>query len=134
MKFYKWRHGRQTLLPAFLMSCMWLLPLSANAAASYLHELEAEAARTDNEQAAPAPKKEERPGWSAGQQSLSDTIPKGLTKKQFEQNLKQSYFGSHLFYSKLNGADQERVYEDYKKDNSINSIRESIKSHMTNEK
>ena len=133
MQFYKWRHGRQPILPKLFVAGLMLMPLGANAATSYLNELEAEAARTDNEQNTPATTpKESKPAWTAGQQSLSENIPAGLNKEQFEQKLKQNYFGSHLFYSKLSATDQQRVYEDYKKDNSINHIRESIKSHMTN--
>jgi hypothetical protein len=133
MKFYKWRHSRQIRLPQALLAALWLFPVLAHAEASYLHELEAEAARTDNEQQTPAPAKANKPAWTAHQQSLSETIPQGLSKTQFEQRLKQSFFGSHLFYSKLNDASQQSVYEDYKKNNSINSIRESIKSHMKSE-
>ena len=133
MKFYKWRHSRQKILPIVLLSGLCTIPAVANAAASYLHELEAEAARTDNEQNTATSKNDKKPEWTPSQQSLSEKIPGGLSKAQFEQRLKQSYFGSHLFYSKLTDADKQRVYEDYKKDNAINSIRESIKSHMTSE-
>lgn len=133
MKFYNWQYRRRAILPPALLMLLCVFPVSAHSASSYLQELEAEAASTDNEKAVAAPEQAKTPGWAPHDQSLSEKIGAGLTKAQFEERLKQSYYGSYLFYSTLDDADQQRVYEDYRKDNAINSIRESIKSRMKNQ-
>jgi len=134
MKLYKWRQSRRTLLPSALLAGLCLMPAAAHSASSYLQELEAEAARSDTEQGGQqqAPKAGSSE-WTPEGQNLSEKIEAGLKKEEFEQRLKQSYYGSYLFYSTLNDADQQLVYKDYQQNNAINSIRESIKTHMKSE-
>lgn len=133
MNFYKWRHRRRAILPAALLAGLFLLPAVSFGASSYLQELEAEAARTDNDTQPKQSDQTKDPAWSPGKQSLSETISAGLSREQFEKHLKQSYYGSYLFYSTLNDADQQKVYEEYQQNNAIDSIRESIKNHMKSE-
>jgi hypothetical protein len=119
-----------------LLQCvLFLLALSINstatAASSYLQELEAEAAATDegsNDNATAA-----KPNWTEQQPEINhETIEKGLTKAEFEQALKSRFYGSYLFYSALNDAKQAVVYEEYKNNNDIEHLREVIKAQMTN--
>lgn len=110
------------------------LPVSGVAATSYLQELEAEAERsaTVEEEANGTASEQSKPEWNQNAPADGETIDSGLTQVQFEEKLKESYYGSYLFYSTLDRSQQENVYQDYKRDNSINSIRESIKSNMKN--
>ena len=102
----------------------------ASAAGSYLQELEAEAASTDNsaEQAAPASTQ----NWSKQQTTASEKLDSGLSKPQFEDSLKNRFYGSYLFYSTLNDQKQQSVFQEYQKNSDIEYIREVIKVQMTN--
>jgi hypothetical protein len=55
-----------------------------------------------------------------------------LSKTPFEEELKSRFYGSYLFYSTLNDAKQQVVYEEYKKNNDIKHLRKVIQSQMTN--
>lgn len=126
------QHGRIVSVGlAMLTSLLVCVPLGASAASSYLQELEAEAARSEEgSDAAPAQQGQE---WNTNAQPVSgEAIKAGLDKAQFEESLKKNYYGSYLFYQTLDDGDQQSVYSDYQSDNDIESIRESIKSHMKN--
>lgn len=121
----------RTLLQCALFFLVLSISSTATAATSYLQELEAEAAATDEggSDSAPAAK----PTWTEQQPETNhETIEKGLTKTEFEQALKSRFYGSYLFYSALNDAKQAVVYEEYKKNNDIEHLREVIKAQMTN--
>jgi len=109
-----------------------LLSSSATAATSYLQELEAEAAASDEGTSSP-PAAAETPKWSTQQPvTSSESIKKGLTKPQFEEALKSRFYGSYLFYSTLSESKQQVVFEEYQKNNDIEHLREIIKAQMTN--
>lgn len=134
MKINKWLqqlNGLRLFVPSLFVAGMCMLPAHAFAASSYLQELEAEAARTTTEQDATSPSTpEQRSDWRPKQQNLSEKLEQGLSKAQFEERLKESYYGSYLFYSTLSDAAQQRVYEDYRQHNDIDSVRESIKRNL----
>lgn len=102
------------------------------AATSYLEELNAEAASESdgaNNTSAPASKAD----WNKQQTTGNhEKIDKGLSKEQFEKTLKSRFYGSYLFYSALSDTKQAVVYEEYKKNNDIEHLREVIKQQMTN--
>jgi hypothetical protein len=106
---------------------------AAQAASSYLQQLEAEAAATDNSTAKPAVHESPagRANWSPQQALLGEKLETGLTIGQFEESLKQRFYGSYLFYSALNDTKQQAVYQEYQKDNNIEHLREVIKAQMT---
>jgi len=105
----------------------------AHAAGSYLQQLEAEAAATPSPDNPPPPKAAANsPNWSQQQTSVSDQVDAGLSKAQFEESLKQRFYGSYLFYSALNNNKQKVVYQEYQKNNDIEHLRDVIKSQMTN--
>ena len=88
-----------------------LLNVEVHAAGSYLQDLEAEAAATDNTAQPVAPVA--KPSWSQQQTTVSEKIEPGLSKGQFEESLKKRFYGSYLFYSTLNDKKQQVVYQEY---------------------
>ena len=52
--------------------------------------------------------------WN-GDLRQQDTVPKGLDREQFETFLRDNFFGTYVFYSKLNTTDQDTVYYRYSK-------------------
>lgn len=136
-RIYGYRTFSYVLITGVLLAAA---PLTTNAATSYLQELEAEAKRDaafedEVNKQPPAPEvNENTPSIPAtsGAPGSGETIDSGLTQAQFEQKLKDTYYGSYLFYSTLDAKQQGNVYQDYKRNNSIDSIRESIKANMKN--
>ncbi len=119
----------QLLKPALLLITI-LMSTTASAASSYLQELEAEAAATDNDTSKKGT--ETKPAWSQQNAGTHETIEKGLTKPQFEEALKAHFYGSYLFYSTLADSKQKIVYGEYQKNNDIEHLREVIKAQMSN--
>lgn len=117
------------LAAAILIS---LTPFSASA--NYLDELEREAARSFGSPSTEAatdtdtPAQTTRPGNTA--QMSEDRIDPGLSKSEFEQALRDNFYGSHLFYSALNPVQQQAVYDEYNRNNDIDHLREIIKEQM----
>jgi hypothetical protein len=126
-------HYPSTGTTVTLLFCGLLFSPGHVAASSYLQQLEAEAAATDSPTAKPTA--HEPPAnsanWSRQQTSLSEKLDPGLTIGQFEESLKQRFYGSYLFYSALNDTKQQAVYQEYQKDNDIEHLREVIKAQMT---
>lgn len=115
--------------PTLFLICGLMFNPAAQAASSYLQQLEAEAAATDNTPAAEPPAKSAN--WSPQQTSLSEKLDTGLSIGQFEESLKQHFFGSYLFYSTLNDSKQQAVFQEYQKNSDIEHVREVIKAQMT---
>ncbi len=126
------RENRQPLThkPVAFLFVGLLLSAGASAASSYLQELEAEAAATDNTAQPTAPAA--TPNWSKQKTTVSEKLDPGLNKKQFEESLKSRFYGSYLFYATINDKKQQVVYEEYQKNNDIEHLREVIKTQMTN--
>ncbi len=55
----------------------------------------------------------------------TDELPPNLGFAEFEQSLEQRFFGTYVFYSKLNDEQRLRVYESYQRDRHISAIRTS---------
>ncbi|HEX9802076.1 MAG TPA: hypothetical protein VGB35_02370 [Gammaproteobacteria bacterium] len=108
--------------------CGLMFNPAAQAASSYLEQLEAEATADSS----PAPKPPAgRSNWSQQQTSLSEKLDTGLDIGQFEESLKQRFYGSYLFYSTLNDTKQQVVFQEYRKNSDIEHVREAIKAQMT---
>ena len=60
----------------------------------------------------------------------ADSMPKGLEQDKFSSVLKQNFYGTFVFYRKLNSVDQQTVYYHYSKsaDPNLDSIRQHILS------
>lgn len=116
--------------PIAILICALMFNPAAQAASSYLQQLEAEAAATDNTPTAAEPPANST-NWSPQQTSLSEKLDTGLSIGQFVESLKQRFYGSYLFYSTLNDARQQVVFQAYQKDSDIEHVREAIKAQMT---
>lgn len=112
-----------------LLAGIGMVAISHGADDDYLKALKEETqAITKGEAAAPAaPAAEAKPpqGWSASGQGLGEGLPPDLSQEQFEAALKSSYFGTFVFYNKLNDADKAQVYEAYQSNAQISHIRET---------
>lgn len=66
----------------------------------------------------------------------SDVVPQGLAYDELETVLKERFYGTFVFYRRLNSTDQEAVYNHYLKSSSadIDSIRQVIMNHMKNKR
>lgn len=61
-----------------------------------------------------------------------DVLPPGLAQDEFATLLKQNYYGTFVFYRKLNSVDQSTVFYHYSQSTSasLDSIRDDIISHL----
>ena len=68
--------------------------------------------------------------WKWEGDLTADTMPKGLAQDEFASVLKQNFYGTFVFYRKLNSVDQQTVYYHYSKSDNpdLDSIREHILS------
>lgn len=63
-----------------------------------------------------------------------NTFPSGLAQEEFVSFLKQNFYGSYAFFSKLNSIDQQTVYYHYKKASPahLDDIRQDIMGLLKN--
>ncbi len=87
----------------------------------YLKMLESEASDVQLDQSGQLQKQEKEQiqadkvfEWK-GELRQQDTVPKGLDIEQFETFLRENFFGTYVFYSKLNTTDRDTVYYRYGK-------------------
>jgi len=68
--------------------------------------------------------------WKWEGDLLADSLPEGLSQEEFAAVLKQNFYGTFVFYRKLNSVDQQTVYYHYSKsdDPNLDSIRQHILS------
>ena len=59
-------------------------------------------------------------------------MPSGLAQDEFATLLKQNFYGSFVFYRKLNSNDQDTVYYHYTKASpaDLDTIRQDILDHL----
>ncbi|MGM0593198.1 MAG: hypothetical protein ACQETD_01565 [Pseudomonadota bacterium] len=115
-----------TAIPMALIAGLYLTPAGAS---SYLQELEMEAAKSSEAEKQPRPSVD----VPSTPEKEGEKLEAGLSHEQFESTLQEGYYGSYLFYSTLEEGQQQSVYEDYQSDNSLDSIRESIKNRLKNQ-
>lgn len=116
---------RVTPLLALLVSLQLSSPALAN---SYLSELEAEANNTGEQ---PQTTAKPNGGWPKTKQRLSSQLDDGLSHEEFEQSLRDNYYGSFIFYNRLSDWNKKQVYASYQKNNDIEMIRNEIKNRLT---
>lgn len=124
-------HSVQSLVRLLLlMGCC--IPLTALAADPYMDALNAEA---DSVAVDPASEKQETNvldqaptlgGWSNQDQSMSLDLPANLEREDFEESLKLNFYGSYMFYNRLDEINQAKVYEFYQSNPTIEPVRERI--------
>lgn len=61
-----------------------------------------------------------------------DVLPPGLAQDEFASLLKDNYYGSFVFYRKLNSNDQKTVYYHYTKASParLDAVRQDILDHL----
>jgi hypothetical protein len=124
MRFILYRSFKQPGRLIFITSLLYLT--APGAYAGYLSDLEAEANSTDVQV-------EEDSGstWSRTKQGATENLREGLTHEEFEQSLRDNYFGSSIFYEKLSDWNKKKVFETYQTTSDIEKIRNEIKTRMT---
>jgi len=65
-------------------------------------------------------------GWSEDAQSMSQDLPPNLGKEDFEEAMKVNFYGSYMFYNRLDAGEQMEVFEFYRTTPSIQAVRERI--------
>jgi len=66
--------------------------------------------------------------WKWEGDLMADSMPKGLAQDKFSTVLKRNFYGTYVFYRKLNSVDQQTVYYHYSK--STNPDLDSIRQHI----
>lgn len=112
---------------------------------AYLKMLEGEAEDLNLDQTGQLNKEEENTDKTKKRKTLdsralwdsaagSDVLPTGLTEEKFPDFLKKNFYGTYLFYKKLNTIDQRTIYYHYSKNKSadIDAVRKDILSHIKN--
>jgi len=72
--------------------------------------------------------------WKSDGALNGDGLPSGLTQDEFVAVLKQNFYGSYVFFTKLNSIDQQTVYYNYTKASPayLESIRQDILELLKN--
>jgi len=127
----------------FNILCITVLLASFGAAASddeYLKMLEGEAEDVQLDQSGQLKEKQKinkdsmdsitKTNWKWEGDLEGDVLPAGLAQDEFASLLKQHFYGTFVFYRKLNSVDQETVYYHYTKASTaeLDSIRQDILS------
>ena len=70
--------------------------------------------------------------WSWEDDMDGDVLPPGLAQDEFVTLLKQHFYGTFVFYRKLNSIDQNTIYYHYKKalPAELEPIRQDILNHL----
>ena len=74
----------------------------------------------------PATAEDNSSGWSLSDQGLAEVLPIGLGRNAFEQVLKSNFFGTYVFYSKLQQADRDEIYTVYRETGTIDAVRANV--------
>lgn len=64
--------------------------------------------------------------WSLESQGLAEVMPKLLQREVFEEVLRVNFFGTYLFYSRLDEEDRRAVYEAYTQNGTIDAVRDDV--------
>jgi len=108
----------------------------------YLDMLEAEAEDVKLDQSSQLKDKEQikkgstdgitKTNWKWEGDLVGDKLPPGLAQDEFATLLKQNFYGTFVFYRKLNSVDQRTVYYHYTKSSpaKLDSIRDDILNHL----
>ena len=67
-----------------------------------------------------------------GNAATSDVLPSGMPEEEFPAYLKKNFYGTYVFYRKLNAVDKRTIYYHYSKNESadIDTVREDILGHL----
>ena len=130
--------------PFFNVLCIAVLLCSFRAMATddeYLKMLEGEAEDVKLDQSGQLKDKEQKETGTSGITKTNwkwegdlegDVLPQGLAQDEFATLLKQNFYGTFVFYRKLNSVDKQTVYYHYSTVSSaeLDSIRQDILNHL----
>ena len=130
--------------PVFYSLIFIVLLSTFNAQASdndYLKMLESEAEDVKLDQSGQLKDKEQvseensaitKRNWNWQGDIDSDALPSGLAQDEFATLLKQNFYGTFVFYRKLNSVDQNTIYYHYKNASpaALEPVRQDILSHL----
>lgn len=104
----------------YLVGCLVLLPMTSYATGidDYLSRIEEEA---KNQAMAPMTTKS---GTSTSVLNARERLPLGLQQGEFERVLQKQYIGTYLFYQRLTPENKRQIFELYRQDNRVSTIRE----------
>lgn len=128
----------------FSSLCLIILLSTFNVQASdddYLKMLESEAEGVKLDQSGQIKDKQQtseegsgitKTDWSWEGDIEGDVLPPGLAQDEFATLLKQHFYGTYVFYRKLNSVDQNTVYYHYTKASpaELEPIRQDILNHL----
>ncbi len=121
---------------------LWLSAFVAQASGDdYLKMLESEAEDVKLDQSGQLKEKEQlsennsgitKTNWNWEGDMDGDVLPTGLAQNEFATLLKQHFYGTFVFYRKLNSVDQNTIYYHYKKalPAELEPIRQDILNHL----
>ena len=66
------------------------------------------------------------PAWSVDSQSAEEELPPKLSKKGFEQALKDRFYGTFMFYRQLTGYQRNTVYAVYQRNPKVEVVRKKV--------
>ncbi|PCJ85303.1 MAG: hypothetical protein COA54_11450 [Thiotrichaceae bacterium] len=130
------------IIPVIVLLCG--LNTSVVLADDYLNLLEAEAEDVKLDQSGQLKEKEPinrgstdgitKTNWKWEGDLVDDNLPTGLTQDELATVLKQNFYGTFVFYRRLNSVDKDTVYYHYTKSSTadIESIRDDILNHLKN--
>ena len=99
------------------VSMLIFLPVAA-ADDAYLKMLEGEAASVELDQTGQLHEEQTKDSASSafewnGRELETDSLPKGLDMEQFEMFLQKNFYGTYVFFAKLNTTDKNTVFYRY---------------------
>ena len=106
----------------FAVLSLLFIPTHHAIADAYLDALNAEATGEEK----PSDQSVLESDWSHQKQSLKTQLTPGLSKAVFEAELKDSFYGSFVFYNKLNDVKKDVVYKHYQETGDIEAVRQKI--------
>jgi hypothetical protein len=56
--------------------------------------------------------------------ATTERLPLGLLQSDFEKAMREQFVGTYVFYQRLNSEDKRKIYELYKQDNQVSTLRE----------
>lgn len=98
---------------------VFVLSSQAGTLEDYLQQVETEAKRL-----AATPLITKEATLSGTLDASTERLPLGLSQSDFEKAMREQFVGTYVFYQRLNPEDKRKIYELYKQDNQVSTLRE----------
>lgn len=126
---YRWQE--RGFLAALLLGVTISLPVAAQQGDAYLQELDSEARDLNLDRETRGQQKEVKDMRSAAglaevpAEEQAELAPR-LSQEEFEQDLRNNFFGSYSFYKRLEPAGKAKIYQQYLQDADPGQLRKRI--------